>query len=215
MKRLGNRSCFGLTKPHAKSRSNCRNLTLNQGELSMSFLALITPLSSTGEPTHPIYNPPGIWPSPGVPTHPIAPGGPPPQIWPSPGYPSHPIAGPPPGIWPSPGHPAHPIAPGGPPPGIWPSPGYPSHPIAPGGPPPGFWGGVAPPYVDIGGPGQQPGIWPSPGVPTHPIVLPPDLPPTLPDPDNRPIDWKTVWSPSTGWVVVGVPSGPSPTPSKK
>jgi hypothetical protein len=105
------------------------------------------------------YFPPGaigIWPSPGVPTHPIAPGGPPPGIWPSPGYPAHPIApgGPPPSIWPSPGVPTHPIYW---PPSIWPDPGYPAHPIAPGGPPPG--------------------IWPSPGVPTHPIVLPPDVPP--------------------------------------
>jgi len=97
---------------------------------------------------------------------------------------------------------------------------YPAHPIAPGGPPLGFWGGTAPPYVDIGLPGQQPGIWPSPGhpsqvpgFPTNPIVLPPDLPPTMPDPDNRPIEWKTGWTPTTGWVVVGVPSGPAPTPS--
>jgi hypothetical protein len=121
------------------------------------------------------------------------PGGPPLGIWPSPGVPTHPIApgGPPPGIWPSPGHPAHPIAPGGPPPEIWPSPGHPAHPI--------YW---------------PPSIWPSPGVPTHPIVLPPELPPTLPDPDNRPIDWHTGWSPSTGWVVVGVPQGPTPTPSE-
>lgn len=81
------------------------------------------------------------------PEHPIAPtpplviwGGPwfPPGIWPSPGYPAHPIApgGPPPGIWPDPGYPAHPIAPGGPPPGIWPSPGHPAHPIVIPEPPP-------------------------------------------------------------------------------
>jgi hypothetical protein len=153
------------------------------------FLALITPLSA-GEPTHPIA--PGGGPStgPGFPTHPIAPGGPPPGIWPSPGYPAHPIApgGPPPGIWPSPGYPSHPIA--GPPPGIWPSPGYPSHPIAPGG-----------------GPSQGPGF------PTNPIVLPPDLPETLPPPDERPIDWKVGWLPTTGWVVIGVPTVPVPTPS--
>jgi hypothetical protein len=126
------------------------------------------------------------------------PGGPPLSIWPSPGVPAHPIApgGPPPSIWPSPGIPTHPIAPGGPPPSIWPSPGVPTHPwIPPGGP----------------------GIWP-PGsgieMPTHPIVLPPSLPPTLPDPDNRPIEWKTGWTASTGWVVVGIPQGPAPTPSK-
>jgi hypothetical protein len=133
----------------------------------MSFLAMITPLS-TGEPTHP-----------------IAPGGPPPQIWPSPGVPIHPIYNPP---YPSQG------------------PGFPTHPIAPGGQPPGIWGG-APPYVDIGFPGPQP-------RPEHPIVLPPGLPPTLPDPDNRPIEWKVVWSPASGWVVVGLPTGPTPTPSK-
>ena len=94
-------------------------------------------------------------------------------------------------------------------------------------PPLGTWGGVGQPYPDQGLPGPQPGrppgIWggpwqppyPSqgPGFPTHPIVLPPDLPPTLPDPDNRPIDWKTAWTPATGWVVIGVPQGPVPTPS--
>lgn len=84
-----------------------------------------------GRPEHPIYWPPSVWPDPGHPAHPIAPGGPPPSVWPGPEYPAHPIApgGPPPGIWPSPGYPAHPIAPGGPPPSIWPSPGRPAHPI--------------------------------------------------------------------------------------
>jgi hypothetical protein len=54
--------------------------------------------------------PPGVWPPP-VPSHPIVPappGTPPGTIWPSPGHPSHPIA---PGG--SPGVPTHPIAPGG------------------------------------------------------------------------------------------------------
>jgi hypothetical protein len=77
---------------------------------------------------------------PGWPSHPIAPGGPPPGIWPSPGVPTHPIYYPP-GPSQGPGFPTHPIAPGGPPPGVWPGPGYPSHPIAPGGGPsqgPGF-----------------------------------------------------------------------------
>jgi hypothetical protein len=60
--------------------------------------------------------PPGIWPSPGYPAHPIAPGGQPPGIWPSPGYPSHPIVLPP-------------YEPGGPPVTIWPNPGQPTHPI--------------------------------------------------------------------------------------
>jgi hypothetical protein len=82
--------------------------------------------------------PPGIWPSPGHPAHPIAPGGSPPQVWPGPGYPSNPIApgGAPPEVWPGPGQPAHPIA--GLPPGVWPSPGHPENPIVipPGQEPP-------------------------------------------------------------------------------
>jgi hypothetical protein len=117
--------------------------------------------------------------------------------------------------------PTHPIAPGGPPLGTWggrppnyvdiggpgpqpPAGAHPSHPIW--RPDLGFWGGAAPPYPDIGGPAPQP-------RPEHPIVLPPDLPPTLPPPDSRPIDWKTAWTPTTGWIVIGVPSGPAPTPS--
>lgn len=87
--------------------------------------------SSPGVPTHPIA--PGG--TPGVPTHPIAPGG---------EHPEHPIVLPPPdanipGIWPSPGHPAHPIVlPPEPPPQVWPDPpgkppggqtGSPSNPI--------------------------------------------------------------------------------------
>jgi hypothetical protein len=96
------------------------------------MLCLIIPLSNLGlgggAPSHPIVlppdAPPGVWP-PGVPTHPIYT---PPAtgIWP--GLPSHPIApgGPPPGVWPSPpspGHPAHPIV-------IPPGSGvHPSHPI--------------------------------------------------------------------------------------
>jgi hypothetical protein len=173
----------------------------------MSFLALITPLSSGGEPTHPIYNPPYPSQGPGFPTNPIAPGGPPLGFWggTAPPWVSHPIApgGPPPQIWPSPGVPTHPIY--NPP---YPSqgPGFPTHPIAPGGPGLGFWGGTPPNYVDIGGPGPQP-------RPEHPIVLPPDLPPTLPPPDSRPVEWKVLWSPSSGWVVVGRPQGPMPTPS--
>jgi hypothetical protein len=78
----------------------------------------------------------------------------------------------------------------------------------PGGPPLGFWGGRPPEYVDIGGPGPQP-------HPEHPIVLPPDLPPTLPPPDERPIEWKVAWTPQSGWVVVGIPTGAVPTPSKR
>jgi hypothetical protein len=53
--------------------------------------------------------PPGVWPPPTIshPIQPAPPGTPPGTIWPSPGVPSHPIAPPAPGI------PAHPISGGG------------------------------------------------------------------------------------------------------
>jgi hypothetical protein len=184
------------------------------------FLALITPLASQqppvqppwwpGAPTHPI--PPGIWPQP--------PGGQPPSWAP---HPEHPI---PPTVWPTPPpgiggqppswapHPEHPI-----PPTVWPT------------PPPGS--GAAPPYPDIGGPLPQPiPGWPPVAMP--PIVIPPDqvppgappwvshpIPPTVwPNPPGAPegerqklIEWKAAWSPSTGWIVVGVPQIPVPTPA--
>jgi hypothetical protein len=54
-----------------------------------------------------------------------------------------------------------------------------------------------------------PEIWPKPGVPAHPIVIPPEEPT---DPE-RPIDWYVGWTEDTGWVVVGVPNVPVPTPS--
>jgi hypothetical protein len=47
--------------------------------------------------------------------------------------------------------------------------------------------------------------------PEHPIVLPPNLPPEIPD--AGPIDWKVGWTATTGWIVVGVPNAPVPTPS--
>lgn len=72
---------------------------------------------------------------PGVPTHPISPGG-------QPGQPTHPIYNPP---YPSQG------------------PGFPTHPIAPGGPPLGIWGGGNMPYPDQGLPGYQP--YPGQGLP--------------------------------------------------
>jgi hypothetical protein len=186
-------------------------------QVMQPFLAMIVPVGA-GEPTHPIAPggpPPGIWPSPGHPAHPIAPGGAPPGFWGgvAPPYPDQGLPGAPPGIWPSPGYPAHPIAPGGPPPGIWgdinlpahpivlppgtekPPPGiwhdivFPSHPIAPGGSPPplGFWGGVPPLQ-----------IWGDP-------ILPAEKP--------KIIDWYAGWSERTGWVLVGIPNVPAPTPS--
>jgi hypothetical protein len=92
-------------------------------------------------------------------------------------------------IWPSPGHPAHPIVIPLPP-EIWPPDGKPEHPI------------VLPP------PGGPPTIWPSPGFPSHPIVIPPT------DGSEPIMDWEVVWHPENGWMVVGTPNVPHPTPSK-
>ena len=47
--------------------------------------------------------------------------------------------------------------------------------------------------------------------PTYPIILPPDpVPPETPK-------WKVTaaWTPMTGWIVVAIPTGLTPTPSKK
>lgn len=76
-------------------------------------------------------------------------------------------------------------------------PPQPSHPIYnPGGPPgsspPGFWGG-----------GMGPGVKPQ----------PPDESTKPPEPVQPPIEWKAVWHPEQGWVVVGIPQGPHPAPS--
>ena len=104
------------------------------------------------------------WDDAGYPSHPIAPGGPPPGIWPGPGVPTHPIAGPPPGIWPSPGRPDQGLP--GDQPGIWPGQGHPSHPISGGG----YVIGWSPTYgfvfIPLGG--YMPPS--SPGEPTHPIA---------------------------------------------
>jgi hypothetical protein len=79
--------------------------------------------------------------------------------------------------------------------------------------------------------------------PTHPIVLPPPVPPTTPPvdpiygidedvgyvkpshpivlpppaPGKPAVEWelKVAWTPVTGWIVVGVPTGEHVTPSKK
>lgn len=123
-----------------------------------SFLAMITPISggAGGVPTPPIYYPPSVWPGPGYPAHPIAPGGGPSQ----PPFPTHPIA---------PGGTTPPWGPGlsPSPPGIWPSPGFPAHPIAPGGGPsqgPGF--PTPPIYLPIVPPADS-GL-----SPEHPIYIP-------------------------------------------
>jgi hypothetical protein len=188
------------------------------------FLALITPLGATG----------GGGGEGGYPSHPwVPPAGHPSHPWvPPPGYPSHPWV-------PPAGHPSHPwVPPGGHPSHPWvPPPGYPSHPWVPpssggpGTPPLGIWGGGGVgDYIDAGFPGPQPGgpigiwggpyfppvIW-DPSRPTNPIVNPgdPDHPGEgQPGGDRTPkVEWKTAWSPSTGWVVVGVPTGEHPTPS--
>ena len=98
------------------------------------------------------------------------------------------------------GGPVIPPPSGGQPPSVWPNPPegiapHPEHPIAPGGPPPGIW------------PNPPEGIAPH---PEHPIVIPPDKPP---DPVQPPIEWKAIWHPEEGWMVVGIPNVPHPTPS--
>lgn len=74
----------------------------------------------------------------------------------------------------------------------------PTHPIVL---PPGQTGGWGPVYIWGGGPGARP-----------PIYIPEPTPPTETVPA---IEWKAAWTPVTGWVVVGVPTGPTPTPSKR
>jgi hypothetical protein len=102
-----------------------------------AFLALITPLTGNGVPTHPIVTPPP-YPDQGLP-----PG--------SPGSPAHPIfiPGAPPG---TPGHPAHPIYITGNPSHPIHVPGVPSHPWLPGGSPSHPIAG----FPDQGLPGGQP-----------------------------------------------------------
>jgi hypothetical protein len=56
-------------------------------------------------------------------------------------------------------------------------------------------------------------IWgPTDPRPTPPIVIPPDVPPEGEQPG---IKFVAIWTPKTGWVVIGIPTGPHPTPSKK
>jgi hypothetical protein len=163
-------------------------------------------LPGPGAPTHPIppviwppQPPVTIWPSPGHPAHPIAPGGPPPTIWPSPGQPTHPIYIPvKPDKPPVEGQPEHPIYfPVYPEHPIWIQPpvdvvgGEPSHPIMipPELPPenvtpepgtPGFWGysiyyssPVYVPHIPSTG-------FPPPYVSTQPVPPGPEMPPAVP-----------------------------------
>jgi hypothetical protein len=55
----------------------------------------------------------------------------------------------------------------------------------------------------------DPPWWP--GHPEHPI--PPIVWPEPPAPPGTLIEWKAAWSPQTGWVVVGVPNVPHPSPA--
>ncbi len=206
--------------------------------MATQFLALITVLSPHADnslpmPQPPSGGPPGIWgptdPRPSQPIYmpgaPVDPGYSPPWARPRPpGQPTHPIYNPPypdnslPGGQPYPdnslpggqgGRPTHPI--------YYPPypdnslPPFPSNPIyiPPEGaqPPLGIWGPTDP-RPGYGLPAPQP-------HPEHPIVLPPDLPPTTPD--GGKITWKVVWTPQTGWAVIGIPAEGTlvPTPSKK
>lgn len=76
------------------------------------------------------------------------------------------------------------------------SPGHPAFPI---------WGGPGAGFPDK--PGYPPVVGGGP-------IVPPDKPPVIP-PDQPPVQWKAVWHPTEGWIVVGVinPDIPHPTPS--
>ena len=181
------------------------------------FLALITPIGNAGGggPVDPGYSPPWA-------QVPGGGGGQPPGIWgPTDPRPTNPIAGwdPGSGTFPPgrpPGVPTHPVY----------NPPYPDNSLP--GQQPGIWGPTDPrptPPIYIPPAGAEPplGIWgptdPRPGLgpvapqphPEHPIVLPPDLPPTTPEGGR--IEWKTAWTPVTGWIVVGIPQEPHPVPS--
>lgn len=84
--------------------------------------------------------------------------------------------------------------------------GTPEHPIVL---PPDPAQPIDPPHPDHTLPGDLP-------HPEHPITLPPpgEIPPPI-EPGTTP-GWevKTAWTPVTGWVVVAIPTGNVPTPSK-
>jgi hypothetical protein len=164
------------------------------------FLALITPVSSSEPPT----------------------GGPPPRPWGPINYPDQGLPGPQPGQPPRPWGPINYPDQGLPGNQPYPDQGLPRPPL-------GIWGGGGVGnYPDAGFPGPQPG---GPVRPTHPIYYPPIIwdpaypsnPIANPGDPNHPeggeegrtpiIEWKTAWSPSTGWIVVGVPTIPHPVPS--
>jgi hypothetical protein len=152
------------------------------------FLALITPLAAPEQPPQP---PLGIWgPSDPRPTLPIAGWDPGTGTFPKPQPPQPPLV-----IWgPGDPRPTLPIAGWDPGSGAFPKPPQ---------PPLGTWGGAGQPF------------------PTNPIAEPPwgwgNKPPEItlpPETPIGPVDWKCAWTPATGWVVIGIPTGPVPTPSK-
>jgi hypothetical protein len=55
--------------------------------------------------------------------------------------------------------------------------------------------------------------------PEHPIVYPPEgeIPPPIEPPTGVPPNWDivTAWTPVTGWIVVAIPTGNVPTPSRR
>jgi hypothetical protein len=196
--------------------------------MSRSSLAIITLLDEApgtpgapGVPTHPIYYPPVISGGPGAlppwvmpPIYVVVPPGSIDGTHPEhpiylPVYPAHPIVIPPGCIDPGPPLvPSHPIflppvisgGPGSLPPSVMP-------PIYI---PPGAIDGVHPEHPIVLPPVPPLGIWgPTDPRPTHPIVLPPG------GTGERPklIEWHVGWSENTGWVIVGEPTFPVPTPS--
>jgi hypothetical protein len=171
------------------------------------YLAMITPLTGDRPDQGLPVQPPGIWPSPGQPSHPIvlppgSVGGTPEHpIYYPPGQPEHPIVLPPGSVGGTPEHPIYypptiwPRPPGGPVDPGYGVPGYrPSHPIAPGG----GW------PVD---PGYGVGIErPDQGLPVPPETLPP-LPEVPPELESSVV--VAVHKPGQEWVVKSYPVGPS------
>jgi hypothetical protein len=94
--------------------------------------------------------------------------------------------------------------------------GVPTHPIVlPPGTPPGV---PAHPIANPPGTGPSHPIVPPGGYPhpEHPIVIPPGATPPDPPPTGPlgALAWSTIWTEQTGWAVIGVPTGPHPTPSQ-
>jgi hypothetical protein len=173
------------------------------------FLALITPLSGSGGgsgPVDPGYSPPWARPQPPRPNQDLP--GQQPGIW-GPGFP-----------YPDQGLPGHQPYPDQGLPGFQPRPdqGLPGFQPRPDQGLPGNQ-----PYPDQGLPGQGGGpplvIW-GPNDPRPGWGLP-DLPEEITPPPAQggdgepvPVEWKAGWTQQHGWVVVGIPTGPVPTPSK-